>query len=251
MIEEDAVALVTGAATGIGLASARALAEAGYNLVVSDRDEQRGEAAARELQALTDRVLFVPCDVASPEQVRHLHEETQRAFGRLDAACNNAGIEGQQAPMAESSLDNFDLVLGINLRGVWLCMREQLRIMLPQTRGAIVNIASVAGLVGYPGLSAYCASKGGLIALTRSVALEYAAQGIRINALCPGVVRTEMVDRLTRHDPERERALAALQPMQRMGHPQEIADAVVWLCSPRSSFATGMALPLDGGYTCR
>lgn len=249
MIEENAVALVTGAATGIGLATAEAFADAGYDLVVSDRDEQRGAAAARELESFGGKVAFIACDVSVPEQVRHLHEEAQRLFGRLDAACNNAGIEGQEAPAAESSLDNFDLVLGINLRGVFLCMREQLRIMLPQGTGSIVNVASVAGLVGIPGLSAYCASKGGVLQLTRAAALEYAAQGVRINAICPGAVRTEMMARVTRHDPAQERAFAALHPMERMGYPREVAEAVVWLSSPQASFVTGTAMPIDGGYT--
>lgn len=251
MIEEDAVALVTGAATGIGFATARAFAEAGYNLVVSDRDVQRGEAAAKELEALTGQVVFIPCDVSVPGEVKHLHEEAQRVFGRLDAACNNAGIEGKQAPTAESSLDNFDLVVNINLRGVYLCMREQLRIMLPQGRGSIVNMASVAGLVGFAGLPAYCASKGGVVQLSRAAALEYADQGMRINVVCPGAIKTEMIDRITRHDPEEEKAFAALQPMNRMGYAREIADAVVWLSSPQASFVTGTAFPVDGGYLSR
>lgn len=251
MYPKDSVALVTGAATGIGLATALAFARAGCDLVLADRDAARGEAAATAVRSLGRRALFVATDVADPEQVERLHREAMTAYGRLDVACNNAGVEGDTAPLAESTIENFDRVIGINLRGVFLCMREQLRIMTRQHQGAIVNMASVAGLVGFAGLPAYCASKGGVIQLTRTAALEYATQGIRVNAICPGAIKTEMIDRITHEDPSAESQFAALHPMNRMGTAAEVADAAVWLCSPQSGFVTGQALAVDGGLVAR
>lgn len=251
MYPQDSVALVTGAATGIGLATALAFARAGCHVVLADQDADRGEAAASQVRALGRRALFVPTDVADTFQVERLHATIDREFGRLDAACNNAGIEGESAPTADCSLDNFDRIIAVNLRGAFLCLREQLRRMQDQGRGAIVNMASVAGLVGFAGLPAYCASKGGLIQLTRAAALEYAERGIRVNAVCPGAIKTEMIDRLTHEDPAAERQLAALHPMNRMGTAAEVADAVVWLCSPGAAFVTGQALAVDGGLVAR
>ncbi|MFM6988751.1 MAG: SDR family oxidoreductase [Arenimonas sp.] len=251
MFEKDAVALVTGAATGIGLETATAFAQAGCRTVLSDRDAVRGAEAAERLRAAGHETLFIPCDVADAEQVAALHRRIAETWGRLDAACNNAGIEGETAPTGEASLENFDRVININLRGVFACMREQIRLMLPRRRGAIVNIASVAGLVGFSGLPAYCASKGGVVQLTRAAAVEYGDRGIRVNAVCPGVIKTEMVNRITRQDPAVEAQYAALHPMNRMGTPREIADTVVWLCSPQAGFVTGQALAVDGGLVAR
>lgn len=251
MYEEDSVALVTGAATGIGLETALAFARAGCRVVVSDRDVARGEAAAARVRALGREAMFVACDVALPGQVEQLHRHIMTTWGRLDAACNNAGIEGETAPTADCTLENFDRVIGVNLRGLFLCLREQLRIMQAQGGGAIVNMASVAGLVGFGGLPAYCASKGGVVQLTKAAALEYATQGIRINAVCPGAIKTEMIDRITHEAPAAEQQFAALHPMNRMGTVQEVADAVVWLCSPGAGFVTGQALAVDGGLVAR
>jgi NAD(P)-dependent dehydrogenase (short-subunit alcohol dehydrogenase family) len=251
MFAKDTVALVTGAATGIGYATARAYSRAGCRVVVSDRDAKRGEAAAAELRKAGGDAIFIACDVSQPEQVRALHREIMELFGRLDVACNNAGIEGEQAPTAESSLENFDRVIGVNLRGLFVCMQEQLKIMEKQNRGAIANLASVAGLIGFGGLPAYCASKGGVVQLTKTAALEYATSGIRVNAICPGAIKTEMIDRITHKDPETEKAFNALHPMNRMGTAEEVADTIVWITSPQAGFVTGQALAVDGGMVAR
>lgn len=245
------VALVTGAATGIGYAIALAFARAGCDVVVSDRDVARGEKAAADIRALGRKAAFIACDVAEPEQVKNLHAQIIATFGRLDAAVNNAGIEGETAPTADCTLENFDRVIGVNLRGLFLCLREQLKIMAPKKSGAIVNMASVAGLVGFAGLPAYCASKGGVVQLTRAAALEYAEANVRVNAICPGAIKTEMIDRITHKDPEAEKTFGALHPMNRMGTAQEIADTTVFLCSAQASFITGQTLAVDGGMVAR
>ena len=250
MTDSNAVALVTGAATGIGQATARAFAEAGYHVVLADRDTERGEAAAEALRK-NGRADFIQCDVADENDVARLHSEIMKAHGRLDAACNNAGIEGEQAPTGEASLENFDRVLSVNLRGTFLCLREQMRIMAEQGHGAVVNMASVAGLIGFGTLPAYCASKGGVVQLTKTAAVEYATTGIRVNAVCPGAIKTEMIDRITHEEAEAEAQFRAFHPMDRFGKPEEVADTVVWLCSPQAGFITGHALPVDGGFVAR
>lgn len=251
MFNEGSVALVTGAATGIGRETALEFARNGCDVVLADLDRERGEQVADQIRDLDRRAFFVETNVADPDQVLHLHEIAMRDAGRLDAACNNAGIEGEQGPISDCSLENFDRVIGVNLRGVFLCLREQLRIMSRHGGGAIVNLASVAGLVGFAGLPAYCASKGGVVQLSRTAALEYATQGIRVNAVCPGVIQTEMIDRITHQDPATEAEFRHLHPMDRMGTTAEVARTVVWLCSPAASFVTGQALAVDGGLVAR
>jgi NAD(P)-dependent dehydrogenase (short-subunit alcohol dehydrogenase family) len=244
------VALVTGAATGIGQATARAFADAGYHVVLADRDAERGEAATEALRK-NGHADFIQCDVANEDDVARLHREIMETHKRLDAACNNAGIEGEQAPTGEASLENFDRVISINLRGVFLCLREQMRIMAEQGHGSVVNMASVAGLIGFGTLPAYCASKGGVVQLSKTAAVEYATAGIRVNAVCPGAIKTEMIDRITHEEAEAEAQFRAFHPMDRFGKPEEVADTVVWLCSPQAGFITGHALPVDGGFVAR
>lgn len=245
------IALVTGAATGIGKATALAFADAGCDLVIADLDNTRLQELAQAIRDKGPRCLAVQADVSEPEAVRALHESTISTYGRLDHACNNAGIEGMPSPTAQTSLENFDSVINVNLRGVFLCMQAQLGIMEKQQSGTIVNLASVAGLVGFPTLSAYCASKGGVIQLTRTAALEYATVGIRVNAVCPGAIDTEMIRRITHEDPETEKTFARLHPMNRMGRAEEVADTIVWLSLPGASFITGQALAVDGGMVAR
>lgn len=249
--QQHKTALVTGAAAGIGRAIALAFADAGCNVVIADLNGERLTSVASEIEQRGQQALAVRADTADPTDVKKLHDAAVSTFGRLDYACNNAGIEGLQAPTAETTLENFDRVIHVNLRGLFLCLQAQLRIMTKQASGAIVNIASVAGLVGFAGLPAYCASKGGVIQLTRAAALEYAEQGIRVNAVCPGAIKTDMIDRITHQEPEVEAQFAALHPMNRMGTPEEVASAALWLALPGAAFVTGQALAIDGGMVAR
>ena len=193
--------------------------------------------------------LFVQCDVSKAADVKALVDKTIAVFGRLDYAFNNAGIEGATAPTHECTEENWDKTIGINLKGVWLCMKNEIPQMIKQGSGAIVNCASIAGLSGFVGLPAYTVSKHGIIGLTKTAALENAKAGIRINAVCPGVIHTAMVDRVTGKDKEVEKAYIAMEPVGRMGTAEEVAEAVIWLCSDAASFVTGHAMPVDGGFT--
>jgi NAD(P)-dependent dehydrogenase (short-subunit alcohol dehydrogenase family) len=244
-------AFVTGASSGMGLATARAFAEAGAAVTLADVNTDALEAAETELREGGHRVLAVRCDVADEDQVATAVANTVETFGSLDMAYNNAGIQSPATDAADEPAEVFDRVNAINLRGIWASMKHELAHMRTRGSGAIVNCSSLGGLVGLPGRVAYHASKHGVIGLTRSAALEYAPRGIRINAICPGAIETPMVAQMAESgDLDRDEA-AANQPIGRLGTAEEIAAAVLWLCSPGASFVVGVALPVDGGYTAR
>jgi NAD(P)-dependent dehydrogenase (short-subunit alcohol dehydrogenase family) len=244
-------AIITGASSGIGRATAVVFARYGARLALADVEIGGGHETEQMVKDLGAEVFFLPTDVTSDEQMAALVGATVDTYGGLDCAFNNAGIEGEMAPTADITDANWDRVLDINLRGVWLGMRHQIPAMLASGGGAIVNTASVAGLVGFANLAPYVASKHGVVGLTRAAALEYSAQGIRVNAMCPGVIRTPMVSRVLDEDPTLEAQFAAMEPIGRLGEPEEIGEAVAWLCSAGASFVTGHALPVDGGLTAQ
>ncbi len=243
------VALVTGAGAGMGLATAKAFAEAGASVVLADVNEDAARAAADQLAAAGRRAIAVRCDVADDAEVAAMIDRTVSTFGRLDAAFNNAGVQSPAIEMADAGREEFERVIAINLRGVWSCMKYELRQMREQGSGAIVNCSSIGGLIGLPGRATYHASKHGVIGLTRSAALEYASRGIRINAVCPGTIDTPMVADMLAKEPEAMKEILRDQPIGRLGRPEEIASAVLWLCSPGASFVIGHALAVDGGFT--
>lgn len=244
------VALVTGASSGIGRATARAFAREGYAVIIADVGEEEGRAAAAECEVHGTECIFLRCDVSDEESVRALSDEVRQRFGGLDVAFNNAGIEGTQALTHECTAENFDRVVAVNLRGVWLCMRAEVPLMMDRPGGgAIVNCSSVAGLIGLPNIPAYVAAKHGVIGLTRTAALEYAQKGIRVNAVCPGAIQTPMLDRYMAGTADGRKAMEETEPIGRIGSPDEIASAVLWLCSAGASFTTGQALAVDGGWT--
>ena len=243
------VALVTGGGSGIGRASALTFAREGAKVVVADVAVEGGEETVRLIQQHGGEAIFVKTDVARAAEVEALVARAVQTYGRLDCAHNNAGIEGAAATVVDYAEDAWERVIAINLKGVWLCMKYEIPQLLKQGGGALVNTASTAGLVGYRGGSAYVASKHGVVGLTKTAALEYAKAGVRVNAVCPGAIDTPMMGRLTGHRPQRAERMAAAEPVGRMGRPEEIAEAVVWLCSEAASFVTGHAMAVDGGLT--
>jgi NAD(P)-dependent dehydrogenase (short-subunit alcohol dehydrogenase family) len=248
---ENKVALVTGAGSGLGLATVKAFAESGASVVLADANEKAVRSAAEELAAHGHKTLAIQCDVADDAQVQAMVERTVAKFGRLDAAYNNAGIQNVVAEAAEATREDFDRVISVNLRGVWSCMKFELRQMLRQGNGAVVNCSSIGGLVAGPKRGTYQASKHGVLGLTKSAALDYAARGIRINAVCPGIIHTSMLDSMMATQADALNAMLKDVPIGRLGRPEEIASAVLWLCSSAASFMVGHALTVDGGYTIR
>lgn len=243
------VALVTGAGNGIGRATAQAFAQQGVKVVVSDVDAKGGEATVELIRAAGGEATFIRCDVTRDAEVKALVEGTVAAYGRLDYAFNNAGIEIEKGKLADGEESEFDAIMGVNVKGVWLCMKHQIPVMLEQGGGAIVNTASVAGLGAAPKMSIYAASKHAVIGLTKSAAIEYAKKKIRVNAVCPAVIDTDMFRRAYEADPKKAEFAAAMHPVGRVGRVEEIASAVLYLCSDHAGFTTGIALPVDGGAT--
>jgi NAD(P)-dependent dehydrogenase (short-subunit alcohol dehydrogenase family) len=248
---EGKVALITGGGSGIGRATAIAFAREGAKVVIGNRNVQRGEETVSMIRDTGGTASFKRTDVLVSAEIKALVDHAVTTYDRLDLAFNNAGIEGDPRPLAEQTEANFDAVMGINVKGVWLSMKYEIPRMLEQAGGAIVNCSSVAGVIGFPGIGIYAASKHAVIGLTKVAALEYSAQGIRINAVNPAVIDTEMVDRLADGMNIKKDDLTTFHPIGRLGRVEEVAEAVLWLCSERASFVTGHSLIVDGGFTAR
>ena len=245
---QNKVAIVTGGTSGIGRDTAVLFAKEGAKVVVAGRREVEGQETTDLIRAAGGEGIFVQTDVSKTAAVQTLLQKTIDKYGRLDIAFNNAGVEGNWVPIAEQPEDDWDRTIAINLKGVWLCLKYELQQMLKQGRGgAIVNMSSVAGWIGSAGAATYCATKHGVIGLTKSAALENATKGIRINAVCPAVIETPMGERIF-GAPEMNKFALGLHPIGRFGKPTEVAEAVLWMCSDRASFMTGQSLVLDGGF---
>jgi NAD(P)-dependent dehydrogenase (short-subunit alcohol dehydrogenase family) len=248
---KGAVAFVTGGSTGIGCATAIEFGKAGAAVVIADVNVDAGGRVAHLIRDAGGKAEFIKCDVSKDADVKAAIAKTVSLYGRLDFAFNNAGIEGQQALTPECSEENFDRVINTNLKGVWLCMKYQIPQMLKQGGGAIVNCSSIAGVIGFPGIPAYVASKHAVLGLTKTAALEYAKQNIRVNAVCPGVIQTPMIDRFVHGEAQIRKQFMDSEPVGRIGKSEEIASAVQWLCSEGAAFTTGHPLVVDGGWVAQ
>lgn len=246
---EKQAALITGAASGMGETAAQMFAQAGYAVMLADVDKNKVREAAHELTEAGYDADYAVCEVTDERQVEAAVEKTVARFGRLDAAYNNAGVQSLVTDIADLETAEYDRVMDINLKGVFLCMKYELRQMRRQGSGAIVNCSSLGGLVGLPGRAAYHAAKHGVLGLTKSAALEYAERGIRINAVCPGTISTPMVERMIASGDLVEEKAVEMLPIGRFGRPEEVAATVLWLCSPAAGFIIGQAIAVDGGYT--
>jgi NAD(P)-dependent dehydrogenase (short-subunit alcohol dehydrogenase family) len=247
----DQVAFITGGSSGIGRATALAVARQGSRVVIASRRVEAGEETVREIEHKGGEGLFVRCDVTRSEDVQAAVDRTLHACGRLDIAVNSAGIFEPTGPTADCREEDWDRTLDTNLKGVWLSMRAAIPPMVDQGHGVIVNVAGAFGLIGFPGVPAYVAAKHGVVGLTKAAALEYAKTGVRINAICPGVTHTPMVERATDNDPEVEAQFAAQMPIGRVAGAEEVAAAILWMCSDDASFLLGHALALDGGWVAQ
>jgi NAD(P)-dependent dehydrogenase (short-subunit alcohol dehydrogenase family) len=248
---ENKVALITGGGSGIGRATALLFGREGASVVVADYNAEGGARTVKTIKEAGGTAVFHAADVSNPQDVDGLMHKVMESYGRLDCAFNNAGIQGQLAKTPNCSLENWNRVIAINLTGVFLCMKYEIPLMLKHGGGSIVNTASGAGLVGVVGAPAYVAAKHGVAGLTKAAALEFAQKGIRVNAVCPGFIRTPMLEESLDKGIVSEEQLFALEPMHRIGEPEEIAEAVLWLCSDASSFVTGLPMPVDGGYVAQ
>jgi NAD(P)-dependent dehydrogenase (short-subunit alcohol dehydrogenase family) len=248
---EGKIMLVTGGGSGIGRATALKLAHEGATVMIADYVQEGGERTVKMIKDSGGTASFIPADVSLAAQVEAMVAKTVQTYGRIDGAFNNAGIEGRMATTVETSEENFDRTIAINLKGVWLCMKYEIPQMLKQGGGSIVNTASVAGLVGIERLPAYNASKHGVVGLTRTAALEYATKNIRVNCVCPGAIRTPMTERIIDSGGMSEQEAIAAEPVGRWGKPEEIAQGVVWLLSDSASFVTGHPMTVDGGWVVR